>query len=73
MGTLTNTLRAPVTNFKGNKDALSLNWLWQNKPRVNLVTSTLFISQEVVHQNIYLETIDHIMKDQIFVRITKTL
>ena len=72
MGTLTSTLRAPVTEVEGFDIVLGLDWLRQNKPHVNWATSTLTISQEGVHHKVYPETVDQLMRDHIFVRITET-
>lgn len=72
MGTLTSSLCAPVKEVKCYDIILGLDWVRQNKPHVDWATSTLVVSQEGVHHKVYPKLVDQLMKDHIFVLITKT-
>lgn len=67
METLTSTLWALSTVFEDYKIFLRIKWLRQDKRHFNWATSTLVVSYEGVHHNIYPETVDQMIVVILFI------
>ncbi|KAJ9073183.1 hypothetical protein DSO57_1019232 [Entomophthora muscae] len=66
-------IQGPVINFPKFNIVLGLDWLQRNNPHVDWATSVLTIKCEGVDHQIYPDSLDQLLRDHVFVRITETL
>ena len=69
---LRSTVSGPVIEFPRFDVVLGLDWLRRHNPHVDWVTSVLTIKREGVNHQIYPDTVDQLLRDHVFVRITET-
>ncbi|KAJ9058046.1 hypothetical protein DSO57_1016387 [Entomophthora muscae] len=70
---LHSTIQGPVIDFPKFDIVLGLDWLQKNNPHVDWATSVLTVKCEGVNHQIYPDSVDQLLCDHVFVRITKTL
>ncbi|KAJ9088837.1 hypothetical protein DSO57_1019115 [Entomophthora muscae] len=69
---LHSTIQGPVIDFPKFDIVLGLDWLLKNNPHLDWAISVLTIKREGVNHQIYPDSVDQLLRDHVFVRITKT-
>ncbi|KAJ9078406.1 hypothetical protein DSO57_1006819 [Entomophthora muscae] len=69
---LHSTIQGPVIDFPKFDIVLGLDWLQKNNPHIDWATSVLAIKCEGVNHQTYPDSVDQLLYNHVFVRITET-